>query len=519
MAALKKQGAITPAAPSQNGSASATLQPAAQPLSNAEEIQRRIEEAKARVRQSLQATPTYSPPPLPLGGRDKRGLKMEYHPALTVDGTGQLNIKGGVKALVPKPDFATVKANQRLAQPKETVKKEIKAEDIKAEFADPTKNPYFDPNLQTKSAAAPKERGKKGFRFIQHGRFINEANQLRAKAQLEKLKAEIAETATKTGIAAELELVSDQSIRTDPPPPVEWWDAQLAPNGYDSFDPASALNPESSVVTNLVQHPIPIQPPLEPGDPKPMPLMLTKKEQKKLRRQRRLELQKEKQDKIRLGLLPPDQPKVKISNLMRVLGTEAVQDPTQVEALVQKQMAARRQKHKDLVASTKLTDEQRKEKKRKKITEDAKTDMVQVAVFRINDLTHPSHRYKVDINAQQWQLTGCALVYSGMSLVIVEGGPKGIKAYKKLLLRRIDWSGEKKQEEDDDDDEGTSYTMDAQSRNQCVLVWEGEVAERAFKFFKMRNLPTEGKVREYLEKMKVVHYWDAAKNYSEGVVM
>ena len=39
-------------------------------------------------------------------------------------------------------------------------------------------------------------------------------------------------------------------------------------------------------------------------------MFLTKKERKKLRRQNRREAWKEKQDKIRLGLLPPDEAKV-----------------------------------------------------------------------------------------------------------------------------------------------------------------------------------------------------------------
>ena len=72
--------------------------------------------------------------------------------------------------------------------------------------------------------------------------------------------------------------------------------------------------------------------PVSKGDV--VPVFLTKKERKKLRRQNRREAWKEKQDKIRLGLINPDQPKVKMSNLMRVLGTEAVQDPTKVEAHV-----------------------------------------------------------------------------------------------------------------------------------------------------------------------------------------
>ena len=52
-----------------------------------------------------------------------------------------------------------------------------------------------------------------------------------------------------------------------------------------------------------------------------MPMFLTKKEHKKLRRQNRRENWKERQDKIRLGLLPPDEPKGKMSNLMKAVST------------------------------------------------------------------------------------------------------------------------------------------------------------------------------------------------------
>lgn len=46
-------------------------------------------------------------------------------------------------------------------------------------------------------------------------------------------------------------------------------------------------------------------------------------ELKKLRTQRRVAREKEKQELVRQGLLEPPAPKVKISNLMRVLGAEA----------------------------------------------------------------------------------------------------------------------------------------------------------------------------------------------------
>ena len=66
-----------------------------------------------------------------------------------------------------------------------------------------------------------------------------------------------------------------------------------------------------------VEHPIPIEPPAEPAQPPPQPMPLTKRERKKLRTQRRLAAEKEKQDQIRCGLMAPPPPKVKISNLMQ----------------------------------------------------------------------------------------------------------------------------------------------------------------------------------------------------------
>jgi len=47
----------------------------------------------------------------------------------------------------------------------------------------------------------------------------------------------------------------------------------------------------------------------EPEQPVQLAVMLTKAERKKLRRQNRTEAQKELQEKIRLGLIPPPEPK------------------------------------------------------------------------------------------------------------------------------------------------------------------------------------------------------------------
>lgn len=132
--------------------------------------------------------------------------------------------------------------------------------------------------------------------------------------------------------------------------------------------------------------------------------------------------------------------------------------------------------------------------------------------FRVNDLSHPQHKFKVDKNANQYNLSGVAIEYSGMNLVVVEGGPKGLKHYKALMLRRIDWSDEKKDDQADDNNASGGPGQEKKP-NECILVWEGEVKKKMFRGFKFKKLPTEAKVKEFLEKVGAVHYWDAARNW------
>ncbi|KIH43433.1 pre-mRNA processing factor 3 [Ancylostoma duodenale] len=147
-------------------------------------------------------------------------------------------------------------------------------------------------------------------------------------------------------------------------------------------------------------------------------------------------MQKERTEMIRIGLAKAPAPKVKISNLMRVLGSDAVQDPTKMEAHVRKQMADRLKKHQQANAERKLTDEQKAAKKTKKIAEDTSL-AVHVAVYRVKSLLHPAKKFKVEMNAKQLQMTGVILLHKNINLVVVEGGEfTTILMYHRLLTRR-----------------------------------------------------------------------------------
>ena len=63
-------------------------------------------------------------------------------------------------------------------------------------------------------------------------------------------------------------------------------------------------------ISNLIEHPVPVHPPGEPAKSIAIPVILTSKERKKLRKQRRREAEREKQEKIQFGLIDKPEPKV-----------------------------------------------------------------------------------------------------------------------------------------------------------------------------------------------------------------
>ena len=120
---------------------------------------------------------------------------------------------------------------------------------------------------------------------------------------------------------------------------------------------------------------------------------------------------------IRQGLLEPPKSKVKMSNLMKVLGVEATQDPTKLEMEIRTAAAEREQAHTDRNLARKLTPAERRKKKERKLFDDPNTLETIVSVYKVNDLCHVQTRFKVDVHdAQENRLTGCIVTCDTMTL-------------------------------------------------------------------------------------------------------
>ncbi|KAL3521009.1 hypothetical protein ACH5RR_019158 [Cinchona calisaya] len=441
-------------------------------------------------------------------------------PVLRLDALGREVDEQGNVVNVPKVNnLSTLKVN--INKQKKDAFQILKPElDV-----DPEENPYFDPRMgiDKNKILRPK---RMTFQFVEEGKWSKDAEIIKLKSQfgearakeLKAKQAQLAKAKAEPDVNPNLIEVSERVIikekQKETIPEVEWWDVPLLQSGSysditDGDLPAVRLKMDK--ITIYVEHPRPIEPPAEPTPPPPQPLKLTKKEQKKLRTQRRLAREKDKQEMIRQGLLEPPKPKVKMSNIMKVLGSEATQDPTKLEMEIRSAAAEREQAHIDRNIARKLTPAERREKKERKLFDDPDKTETIVSVYRVNYLSHPQARFKVDANAHENRLTGCAVISDGISVVVVEGCPKSIKRYGKLMLRRIDWAAAavKNEGEDEDEDIGDAPV------NKCMLVWQGSVAKPSFHRFSIHECRTEAASRKIFSDAGISHYWDLAANFTE----
>jgi U4/U6 small nuclear ribonucleoprotein PRP3 len=453
--------------------------------------------------------------------RARGGLNVGLHPDLMANISQDA---GTTKGRTAQPKFATTLANRRTESPAPVAKKNQL--DLSGPSLDEIRaNPYYDASLGPKNTVV-KGRHSRQLIFNQKGKYIQQAAALRRQAHLEAMKKSIAERARQAGIDEDLD--TEKAFLVPAPPAIEWWDEGLV-NG-DSYDAMSdpknlKIDTEDSVITIYIQHPVLLEPPQEKIKPAPKPMYMTEKEQKKARRQRRMADLKEQQAKIRLGLEPAPPPKVKKSNLMRVLGEEAVKDPTAVEARVNREIAERKQAHEEMNDERKLTKEQRHEKLAQQQEGDAAKGIF-INVYRIDNLSNGRHRFKIGKNAEQDALTGVCIMHPKFNLVIVEGGKHSIQHYKKLMLNRINWTendGPSAVREGNkealakwlgaEDENGELKDL---SLNTCQLVFEGEEKQRAFKkWLGARVCQTDAEAKAVLSRAKMDSFWNLAKSKKE----
>ena len=399
-------------------------------------------------------------------------------------------------------------------------------------------------------------RSKKALNFVDAGTYLKQADIIRAKEERKLIAGYLSGRKAPEIVADEEDAVVESSkILSKPPegenippptddnivPSMEWWDESFLPKDIresrrrslvqSSNDDYEKLLLQNSKTFKYIQHPIPVKALGGEKSEEPLPMYLTKKERKRIRRKMREERELEKRDMQMMGLIQPPEPKFKLSNFMKVLGDQAVADPSKVEQKVMQQVKERELKHEMRNQAAKLTPAERKEKLRKKYTE-VTTRQVSVALFRVRDFSSSKHRFKVDVNAQQFNLTGLVVILSSSAyrliaisyylgtvlicptananLVLAEGGPKGIKKFIRLMLHRIPWDTPSEDsiksaidvaeaEQDVDGSEGDLQSA-SKSINRCDLLWQGVLPRRSFHAFRFQVRSTHLSSKDFKKR-------------------
>jgi len=222
---------------------------------------------------------------------------------------------------------------------------------------------------------------------------------------------------------------------------------------------------------------------------------------------------------------------VTLSSFMRSLAHEAIEDPTAVEAKVRAQMEKRKLAHEMHNESRRLAPAQKKEKHRKKLQEDTSHE-VQLAAFKLKDLNDNRNRFKVIVNAEQYNLTGVLILFQDCNIVFIEGGSKGIRKYYRLLMERIRWNsqdlsvGAEEEEADEEDEEEVQDSSSSRSSaGYCQLIWkvrvclflltcQGVSSRRSFANFKVHSCASEPAASKLLSDKGFEHIWISGKSIS-----
>ena len=313
------------------------------------------------------------------------------------------------------------------------------------------------------------------------GIHIETANAIRKQEQLELLQRKVEQRTFERGLSSQI--VHDLlEYPLEKIPNVEWWDSQFV-TSYDVEDSLYCTD----FLTNFIYKPSMISNLAESHEfAAANPIKLTPEETKRKRKLARLEAHREKMQNIKLGILPPEKSKMRLASLPQVLSNQFVQDPTQLELSVKADIEERKSIHNSSNLERKLTPQEASIKKRLKFIENTENEIV-CAVFKISGKGSflGQWKFKIEVNARQNHLFGMFLQWNEQNeefncIIIVEGGPKGIVRYKRLLLERIKWQG----------DAGTisngHYTSNAID-SKCDLLWEGCLKEGPVKTLLLSN--------------------------------
>ncbi|KAL3128073.1 U6 associated RNA splicing factor [Cryptosporidium hominis] len=332
-----------------------------------------------------------------------------------------------------------------------------------------------------------KQKSKKALRFIRKGVF--------SRAEIELNDPDLVSRKKRRQVE-ELFFLNDESVFSKVLiPELEHWDMPFVKPKENVLEGEFPFEILVSKISNLIEHPVPLEPYFDPDENISSVIFLTKKEKARLRRMNRQEKEMERQDRIRMGIESPLRPILKLSNLHNILNEKAVAEPSNIELEIKRQKEERIKLHEDRNASLKHNQEDKCKKKENKWKLDQNNPIVHAAIFKIGSLKNKRYIFKIDRNAHDCHLTGCCVISSiDPCIILVEGSKKSIKFYKNLLLNRIKWD------------------QPIETTTSCSLIWEGVRPSRIFFKWKIYYCHSKEDAYRFFLDNNSLDLWNISQN-------
>ncbi|CAI4714461.1 CQS_1a_G0042970.mRNA.1.CDS.1 [Saccharomyces cerevisiae] len=229
---------------------------------------------------------------------------------------------------------------------------------------------------------------------------------------------------------------------------------------------------------------------------------LTQHERKRLRRNRRKMAREAREIKIKLGLLPKPEPKVKLSNMMSVFENDQnITDPTAWEKVVKDQVDLRKRKH--LEENERRHEDAIKRRKEAVSMNVEKPTVYHCKVFQFKNLQNPKIRFKLKMNSKELSLKGLCLRIrdDGPGIIIVVGNEKSCKFYENLVMKRIKWN------EDFELHTNTGDIKMDMHNNSISKTWEGYLQDCKFKGWFMKVCNDQDSLLRTLGQFDSEHFY------------
>ena len=260
--------------------------------------------------------------------------------------------------------------------------------------------------------------------------------------------------------------------------------------------------------------------------------VLTKKEKNSLKKIYHEQKRKDKQEKIKLGLIKPKETKLKYSNMIQLFNNGKNVNPSQIYQTVENSYKEREKRMLEENAKNKLTKEQKRIKFKEKIDKDQELGIYGyfLKINKIYDVEN-YNRFNswIKIFCKKYKIAGFLIHFFKLNenFAYLEGGQKALNKIQKRINNKlkIEQNNLKKKEDKKNKEKENEMNIEKNNINEnenmnkkdlknikdnnknfnCVLKWKGIIKKKNFYHFQVLIKKNPQELLEFLEENNLIH--------------